>query len=424
MKFRPLILPVIALALAGIWIANQDQSISALKDATAALQKQLGATRSSDTDPSNAKSTAAARATKNRKPLDWKKTGAQLAELERNEGMGDMRALNSLKQRLQAMSQAELIAALDEVVTLGLPADSLASLEQALLEALIAKDPEVALTRFTDHIGATSRGMSWSFARLQFSNTFTDWAAKDPAKAAAWLDQRIAAGKFDSKATSGKNQLRDPFEGALIEALLGTAPDAASRRLSAMPADKRGDFLYRNLAGTLDEEGYLAFAALVREQLPEKWHVGVISKQADRLGKRKSYAEITTFMDQIAATPAERVRCVEEAADSRIRSIANGRKITREDLDTLREWTTRESPAATGRITGEALITAMPRGPQLDFAAASELALHYHQASGNDDVLVSFLDRVSRSEKTEQARALAAKITDAKRREEILKKLQ
>ena len=424
MKFRPLILPVIALALAGIWIANQHQSVSALKDATTALQKQFAAARSSGTDPADAKSTAATQATKNQKPLDWKKAGALLVELERNEGMGDMRALNSLKQRLQAMSQAELIAALDEVVTLGLPADSLASLEQALLEALIAKDPEVALTRFTDHIGATSRGMSWSFARLQFSNTFTDWAAKDPAKAAAWLDQRIAAGKFDSKATSGKNQLRDPFEGALIEALLGTAPDAASRRLSAMPADKRGDFLYRNLAGTLDEGAYPAFAKLIREQLPEKWHVGVISKQADRLGKRKSYAEITAFMDQIAATPAERVECVEEAAEARIRSIANGRKITREDLDTLREWTTRESPDATGRIIGEALITAMERGPQLDFAAASELALHYHQASGNDDVLVSFLDRVSRSEKTEQARALAAKITDAKRREEILKKLQ
>ena len=419
---------MIALAVAGIWIANQHQSISALKDATAALQKQFAAARSSDTAPADAKSTAAIQATKNQKPLDWKKTGALLAELDReldrNEGTGDLRAVNSLKQRLQAMSQAELLAALDEVTTLGLPADSLASLEQALLQALIAKDPEVALTRFTDHIGDTSRGMSWAFARFEFTNTFTDWAAKNPAKAAAWFDQRIAAGKFDSKATGGNSQLRAPFEGALIEALLGTAPDAASRRLSAMPADKRGDFLYRNLAGTLNEDAYLAFAKLIREQVPEKSHVSVISKQAERLGKRKSYAEITAFMDQIAATPAERVKCVEEAAEARIRSIANGRKITREDLDTLREWTTRESPDATGRITGEALITAMQRGPMLDYAAASELALHYHQASGNDDVLVSFLDRVSRSEKTDQARALAAKITDAKRREEILKKLQ
>ncbi len=66
----------------------------------------------------------------------------------------------------------------------------------------------------------------------------------------------------------------------------------------------------------------------------------------------------------------------------------------------------------------------MQNGRKLDYAAASELALHYHQTSGNDDVLIAFLDKVSGSEKTDQARALAAKITDAKRREEILKKLQ
>ncbi len=426
MKLGPLIPPVIALALAGIWIAKQHQSISVLEDASAALQKHLAAARSSglDTDPSNSKSTAATQATKNKKPLDWKKTGAQLAESDRNDGMGDLRAVIPLKQRLQAMSMAELIAALDEVATLDLPADSLASLEQALLEALIVKDPELALTRFIDRIHAISRGSPWMLAKLQFTNTFKDWATKDPAKAAAWFDQQIAAGKFDNKALDGESQLRDLFEGALIGELLGTAPDTASHRLGAIPADQRGQFISRNVTRKLNEEAFLAFATLIREQVPEKQQIGLFTRQARSLGIQEGYAGVTRFMDRIAATPAERVACVEQAADSKIRSIANGRKITREDLDTLREWTTCQAPDTTGPITGKALADAMQYGSKLDYAAASELALHYHQASGNDDVLISFLDRVSDREKTEQARALAAKITDAKRREEILKKLQ
>ena len=426
MKLGPLIPPVIALALAGIWIAKQHQSISVLEDASATLQKQLAAARSSgpDTDPASAKSTAATQATKNQKPLDWKKAGAQLAESDRNDGMGDLRAVLPLKQRIQAMSQAELIAALDEVATLDLPADSLANLEQALLEALIVKDPELALTRFIDRIDVTLRGSPGMLAKFQFNNTFKDWATKDPAKAAAWFDQQIATGKLDSKALDGKSRLRDQFEGALIGVLLGTAPDTASHRLGAIPADQRVQFLYRNLVGNLNQETFPGFATLIREQVPEKQQIGLFAYKAYLLGRRESYAEVTAFMDGIAATPAERVACVERAADSKIRTIADGRKITREDLDTLREWTTRQAPDSTGPITGKALADAMQNGSKLDYAAASELALYYHQASGNDDVLISFLDRVSDREKTEQARALAANITDATRREEILKKLQ
>ena len=57
----------------------------------------------------------------------------------------------------------------------------------------------------------------------------------------------------------------------------------------------------------------------------------------------------------------------------------------------------------------------------MDFGEASELALHYQAASGNDDVLTSFLDGWPARQNKDQARVLAGKITDEKRREEILK---
>ena len=72
----------------------------------------------------------------------------------------------------------------------------------------------------------------------------------------------------------------------------------------------------------------------------------------------------------------------------------------------------------------EALAVASGQGHKTDFTESAELAVQYHDASGNDDVLASFLGGMSARNNKEQARALAEKISDEKRREEILKKLK
>jgi hypothetical protein len=61
---------------------------------------------------------------------------------------------------------------------------------------------------------------------------------------------------------------------------------------------------------------------------------------------------------------------------------------------------------------------------KLEFSEAAELAAQYHDASDNDDVLYSFLNGWGVHQNKEQARILAGKISDAKRREEILQNLQ
>jgi hypothetical protein len=60
----------------------------------------------------------------------------------------------------------------------------------------------------------------------------------------------------------------------------------------------------------------------------------------------------------------------------------------------------------------------------MEFSEAAELAVQYNDASGNDDVLSTFLDRGPARQNKEQARLLAEKISDPKRREEILKSLK
>ncbi len=421
LKATSFIPPVIALILAGVWIANQRQSISTLEDASALLQKHIAAARSSSpgTDLSPAKPAAPAKAAKGKEPLDWKKIADQFAEMQQSGGMGDMRTMIRLGQRLQSMSKEELVTALDEIAALDLPAESRATLEDMLIGSLVTKDPEFALTRYIDRLHDGSGTMAW-----RLSNAMQEWAEKDPAKATAWFDQQIAVGKFDSKSLDGKSQTRNQFEGALIGVLLGSAPDAASRRLGAMPEDQRAEVLGQYSFQQLKEENQLAFATLVRGQVPENEQSKILAQQASRLVDDDGYAKVTGFMERIAATPAERTACVEQAAESRIQSISYQKKITREDLDAMREWTQSQAPDSTDSITGKALANSIQGGRKMDFAAVSELAVHYHEVSGNDDVLSSFLDGDSSRQNKDQARVLATKITDAKRREEILKKLQ
>ena len=420
LKAKYLILPVIVLVLAGGWLGSQRRSISTLENESALMQKHITAARSSGfaADSAHAKPAGPAKSAKDKEPLDWKKIAGQFAEMQQSGGMGDMRTLMRLQQRLQTMTKEELVSALDEIAALDLPEQSRATLEQMLIGPLVEKDPEFALTRFVDRLQETRGGMGW-----QLSNAMQEWAKKDPVKAAAWFDQQIAAGKFDSKALNGKSQTRTQFEGALVSVLLASDPDAASRRLGAMPEDQRSEVLGQFSFQQLKEENQLAFATLVRDQVPEKDQAKALAGQASRLVGDDGYAKVTGFMDRIAATPTERIACVEQAVESRIQSISYQKKVTREDLDTMREWTETQAPDSTDKVTGKALADSLQSGRKLEFAEASELALHYRDVSGNDDVLTSFLDSWPARQNKDEARILAAKITDGKRREEILKKL-
>ncbi|MEI6494344.1 MAG: hypothetical protein WCO94_17495 [Verrucomicrobiota bacterium] len=95
-------------------------------------------------------------------------------------------------------------------------------LEQMLIGPLIEKDPEYALTHFIDCLQDEQSGIKW-----HLPNALREWAKQDPAKANAWLDQQIAAGKFDSRTLDGKSQFRMQFEGVMLGILFPSDPDAA-----------------------------------------------------------------------------------------------------------------------------------------------------------------------------------------------------
>ena len=409
--------PVLALIVVSSWIGNERHLISSLEKESVALKAHL-VSRSSDSGPelSSVNPKSSGKTTK-KEPLDWKKIAAQMREArDSNDGMGDMRAMIRHQQRIQEMSRDELVSALDEVAALDLGDDARQHLEQMLIGPLIQKEPEFALNRYIDRLADPHGIMGW-----QLSNGMKEWMKKEPERAVGWFDQQIAAGKFDSKSLDGKSQSRMQFEGAVISTLLTTDTAAAAARLKLLSEDQRADVLRNNTGNGVQEKDQLAFANLVREQLPEKDQAQTLAQQASQRGwGSEGYTEVTEYMDRIEATPAERAVCVEQVAESKIQQISQNKKIAREDIESLRDWATTQSPATLDKVTGAALVTAIQANQKMEFSEAAELATQYQQASGNDEVIIHFLSSGSAYDHKEEAIALAAKITDPKQREEVL----
>jgi len=249
-----------------------------------------------------------------------------------------------------------------------------------------------------------------------------EWVGKDPAKAIAWMDQQIAAGKFDSKSLDGKSNPRMRFEGMMISSLLSTNPTAAADRLAGLPEDQQSEVLRDHTGNAVKEENQLAYAELVRSEMPEKEQADTLAQKAGELATFQGYEKVTEYLDRIEASPSERAEAVRQSVDRKIRNLSN--KVTRDDIDSMREWAASQSPEVTNTVTGTALAFATQSAHPSEFSEAAELAIQYNDAGGGDDVLVGFLNEVETSSNKEAARVLAGRIADPKSREKILKKLK
>jgi hypothetical protein len=408
--------PAVALVLVGAWFGFQRLAISAAESENGMLRKHIAA--ASQAAPEAATATAAPeRPAKNNGALDWITIAAQLVDMQRSGGIGDVRAITRLQQRLQSMTAQEILDALDEIATLGLSAADRALIDRVLMQPLMQKDPERALTRFIDRLQGNDAAMNG-----QLIGGLRDWARKDASKADAWLDQQIAAGKFESKSLDGRNLARMQLEGSLIGVLLTSSPNTAAHRLAAMPEDQRGDLIGNFTLNSLKEESLPALAKLIREQVPATDQARTFALQAAQRVAQGGYAKVSEFLARTQPTPAERIACVEQAVATSV--LSNDRKITRDDLDSVREWVGSQAPNATDSVTGKLLCAAALNNRKLDFAEAAELAVQYSQARGNDDVLITFVENWAMGSSKEQARVLAARITDERRRAEMLKRLE
>lgn len=183
-----------------------------------------------------------------------------------------------------------------------------------------------------------------------------------------------------------------------------------------------------NLTSNAGKADPVAFAALLRSNLPAEDQPKAIAGLAGALRGNKPFSELDSILAAIGATPEDRLACVE----SEVRSLVNhqvypdqGRTGLRkiENLGDVRPWLIEQAPAEADRITGLALADLLNEAGQMSFGEIAALAGEYDKESGGSEVLASLLESAGGDHK-EEARGLAASIGDENLRARVLKKLE
>lgn len=426
MKVSTYVPAAIALLLSAVWISIHHESVAALEkrnDELAARIDQHNGTLVSGKDAASSSEREARAGQPGHPPapdgssgtakIDWRKLAERVAAAKAAGAAYKVNEIrNGINQQIyQDMTAEELLAALREVEAMGLPKEIATELEEMISHPLTMRFPDYALAELTDRL----KGSSEESISMYLAFAFEEWLGKDQGAAAAWLNAQIAAGKFESRALDGGNWMRKAFEGMLISSLASTDPAAAGRRLETIPFENRAGEYF----GMVKPEDQAAFADLVRTHLSREESLKAIESQTYQF--RDSYEPITTYLDNIHATPEEKARCVRTAARNHILNpILN---LHPPDFPKMREWADSVIPGSADSVTAHVLGD---RGvlSRLGFPEASRLARQYAEAGGGDAILVPFLESEWVGAYKNSARTMAAGISDDEARERILKKLR
>ena len=413
MKSTPLIPPLIALIVAGAWTGTKYQSLSAVEASNGHMREEIAAVRPP-------KTAAPVKLTKDDGPIDWKRLAAEDAY-----GPETRRFV----KRLESMTREEMIDAFDRIAKLDCSKERRSTLESSVVKPLMQMDPEWVLNYFAERLRDNSEQQ-----RLLLGGAFELWARKDLGKATAWFDSQITAGNFTSKQLDENlgSQTRHLFESRLLDLLLASDPAAAARRLGALPEKQRESVMTRLCYGMankilnapLTEGNHLAFANLVRSQLPSNRQVPVLAACVPYFLGTEEFPKFNAYMDVIEATPAERISCAEIYSGNSILMRSNKREVTLDDLTVMREQFAEISPQAVDAMTARSLAAAVKgRNSSMMFPQASKLAVELLESSGSDAVLATLLE-IADFEPADKTlgRELAGKVSDASRRAEILKR--
>jgi hypothetical protein len=286
----------------------------------------------------------------------------------------------------------------------------------ALLPTLVGKDPEMALNRFIKKAGDRRSGSSFI---PSLERAIKIWAEKDSRMACAWLDRKIASGVLEGNSISGVNETRLHLEQSLFKALLPNSPQSAGDRLMAMNTDEAFLLMGNLVSSATARENPDKFAALSRQSLSDTQSIRILAQAASL--PSMDYAAVSAYLDKINASPAEREACVSAAAERIIGSLASHRGVTIEEVDAMRSWAGAQHPSI-DRLTGKSLGNSI-HSEGMSFAEASELADHYHQTTGNDEVIIGFLSSNAHCD-IDGSRVLAEKISDPSIRAEMLENLK
>ncbi|WAC20574.1 hypothetical protein OVA24_04175 [Luteolibacter sp. SL250] len=413
--------PALALAAVGLWLSRSWGELQAANERLLVLQRAS----SHDGDPFLADGSERSRRPPRDIPKLQPKIGWQrLSEIhgQPSKGIFAKLELRRAELLLREMTPEELLAALAEIAALDVDVRERWAMNEQVLTVLAAKDPVTLLDHLTSPGGTEVLSGNFTF------DVFSGWAGKDPAAAIAWLDGKISSGDFTSKSLTGENHHRTTLEAAMLKVLIGSDAAAATARISALPEAQRAGIITRfNISGELGKRGFpdpslTNYGALIRATLPADDQATAISSPIRSLAAHPGYGNIDGYLDEVAATPRERLSGVAATATTKFRYLVEGNRLNVEELDKFRAWAATQSPERADATMGSALAGLANNGAGAG-AKAYELAVHYHGETGNDQILVSFMILGS-SYGREKLLSLAERIKDPELRGKSIEELR
>jgi len=411
------IIPAGAVAgVCAVWWAAQARTIAALESDLALLQ-QTAATMDITTEA--AKPAFRPPITPlDERPVDWAIVARQLRQSRADAPVNPMAALEA---RIAVMSADEIHAALDEIALADLAEEDRERLQQRLCRVLAATPGghRAILDRFLPDIG---KGF-WAWT---LGDWLGDWLDADADAAVDWLSRHSP-------------QILELGLGFIPRAFyprLASRPDLCLKLLSGIQEERRLHALSSPEIGALNADQQAGWAHVIRSAIPDAERSGAIvwpvMQWAEFDVAPMSMAEVDAYLECIEAHP-------EEIGDCLLTAAASGASATRERasafatddtpdvsgdgslaawIEDLRAWIGGYDAGLVNRATGHGLAS-----PIHDFAEASAIALHYHQADPDDDLLIPLLMRGPGDPADRPlARQLAARLADPGLRARFLEK--
>ncbi len=195
---------------------------------------------------------------------------------------------------------------------------------------------------------------------------------------------------------------------------------ALGTRLTALPEDQRRAALEELKTSGLSTADRRTYVELLRKMVPKAEQAAALSHLVSEVPPTSDYAQITALLDAIQATPEERNVAMRAAGGRQLKEIASTRKVTQQDLDTMRLWLKAQDPAAMDRLTGEALgeaLAELPVNPSqgegnFNFTHAYFMLVKYPKNKGNDELISGFIKVVTERETDPRIICVAGEIQD------------
>jgi len=401
----------------GIWIGYTRWTLTTLEAENLQLHKHAAAIVAENSPEAlfpatDRKKTATPGVTEGK--WDWVAVGSMINEKRLKIRYSDTHA--EFDKRLAAMNTEELLAAVEEILTLDLPRQTQRDLLSILMEQLVNADPELALRNFFGRLGRF----------FEYSNAWRKWMEKDLDSAMAWFDEQIAAGIMEGKSLDGRESIRNEFETILIKRLFTTNPAAAVERMESLPRNLFVHITENFSLSGIEPENQKTFADLLRRHLSEKDSIQRIPSGLQYGADYDDFTRAEAFMERIGATPAERSACAKKVMVNWSSRLAFDGKLTIARIETLKIWMERQDPELVADIIREVISysTASNSQSKMNFEQVKKIAAYFQTLEGGNEMLADALFECANGNYREKfITALAETLPDEQQRIKILKQL-